>query len=127
MRAQLPRHFLCAAGHIYVRVWPRPPGESHSYTQLLHRWLRPGPGIEGHPDNEANDKLRLTVCACEALQRELPPGVGVAVSAAWVEPSWHGQTTHLPFSGHKLKAAGSALALPWWVLNRGPRPRPQMG
>ena len=57
-----------------------------AYIFVSHRWLRPGNGAAGHPDDAANHKLRLIVRACEDLQggpnAPIPADFEIAV---WVD------------------------------------------
>lgn len=45
--------------------------DSTCFVFVSHRWLNPGTGPEGHPDNKNNDKLQLVVASCEAMKKAL--------------------------------------------------------
>ena len=68
-------------------VWPRPspPSPRPNHRHLLCRWLRPGNGPRGHPDDDEQRKYKLIVAAlkklCGGANTPIPEGMQVAV---WV-------------------------------------------
>ena len=59
--------------------------EKTAYIFVSHRWLRPGNGAAGHPDDEHNHKLRLIIRACEKLQGPNAPIPEHFEVAVWLD------------------------------------------
>ena len=53
------------------------------FVFVSHRWLKPGNGAAGHPDNERRDKFQLVISAlekmCGGVSTPVPAGIEVAV------------------------------------------------
>jgi hypothetical protein len=83
------------------------------FVFISHRWLRPGDRLNGHPDNDEDDKCRLILQALSKLRGEkspVPAGVQFAVWIEYAAASAHNLTLTLTRpSGSSVHCALSPL------------------